>query len=240
MADAVGFNPETAGRFSLKTILPSLLMDVVLPVATFNVLISLGVATLVALALGGIFPAISIAHGYIKARQLEPLGIIVLGLLAIGTAASLMTGSVFFAVVKDSFLTASFGLLCLGSLFAERPLAFYIIRQFLSGHDPALNQWWNGLWEGAMFRRMNRIVTIVWGVVVIAEAIARVLLALVVTPTTVVTISPILAFGVGIGLSVWTRSFMLAVRRRRISELQAQRSEDVTDRTTPGGFNQSV
>lgn len=221
-AGPAGFNPETAGRLNLKALLPSLLMDVILPVATFNVLISLGVPTLAALALGGIFPAISIAHGYAKTRQLEPLGIIVLGLLAIGTAASLVSGSVFFAVVKDSFLTASFGLLCLGSLFAERPLAFYIIRQFLSGHDPALNQWWNGLWEGAMFRRMNRIITIVWGVVVVAEAIARVLLALVVTPAMVVTISPVLAFGVAIGLSVWTRSYMLAVRRRRMSELQPE------------------
>src|SRR5262249_55127184 len=98
------------------------------------------------------------------------------------------------------------------------------IRQFLSGHDPTLNQWWNGLWEGAMFRRMNRIITVVWGVVVVAEAIARVLLALVVTPATVVTISPVLAFGVGIGLSVWTRSYMLAVRRWRMSELQPEHS----------------
>jgi hypothetical protein len=210
-------------------------------VATFNVLVSLGVSTLTALMLGGIFPAISIAHGYLRTRQFELLGIIVLGLLALGTAASLISGSVFFAIVKDSFLTATFGLLCLGSLLGERPLAFYIIRQFLSGHDSALNQWWNGLWEGAIFRRMNRIITVVWGIVVIAEAVARVLLALVVTPAAVVTISPALAFGVGIGLSVWTRSYLLATRRRRISELQPQPSDDAAHRrVAPAGPNQTV
>lgn len=60
---------------------------------------------------------------------------------ALGTAASLISGSVFFALVKDSFLTATFGLLCLGSLLVQRPLAFYLIRQFIAGHDPALKVW---------------------------------------------------------------------------------------------------
>jgi hypothetical protein len=33
---------------------------------------------------------------------------------------SLIAGSVFFALIKESFLTATFGLICLGSLLAER------------------------------------------------------------------------------------------------------------------------
>jgi hypothetical protein len=44
---------------------------------------------------------------------------------------------VFFALVKESFLTATFGLIGLVSLIAERPLLFYIMRQFVAGDDPA-------------------------------------------------------------------------------------------------------
>lgn len=61
----------------------------------------------------------------------------------IGTAASLISGSVFFALIKESFLTATFGFICLGSLMAERPLMFYINRQFVAGDDPARLEWWN-------------------------------------------------------------------------------------------------
>jgi hypothetical protein len=226
MPEPTQFNPENAGRFSFRTLLPSLVMDVILPIAAFNVLVSLGVSTLAALVTGGVFPAISIAQGYLKSRQIEPLGIIVVAFLAVGTATSLITGSVFFAVVKDSFLTAAFGLLCLGSLLAARPLAFYLIRQFVAGHDPAMNEWWNGLWEFPHFRRMNRVVTIVWGLVFIAEAALRVLMALVVSPAMVVTISPVLAFAVGIGITLWTRAYLIAARKRRMAELARQKSSE--------------
>lgn len=68
MADVPEFNPETAGKFNLRAMLPSLLMDVVLPVVVFNLLVSFGVSILAALMAGGIFPAISIAQGYAKSH----------------------------------------------------------------------------------------------------------------------------------------------------------------------------
>jgi hypothetical protein len=83
--------------------------------------------------------------------------------LAIGTAASLTSGSVFFALIKDSFLTATFGVLCLGSLLVDRPLMFYINRQFVAGDDPVRLEWWNGLWQYPRFRAAQRLVTAVWG-----------------------------------------------------------------------------
>jgi hypothetical protein len=68
---------------------------------------------------------------------------------------------VFFALIKESFLTATFGLICPGSLLAERPLMFYINRQFVAGDDPARIAWWNGLWQYPSFSAAQRFVTIV-------------------------------------------------------------------------------
>jgi hypothetical protein len=48
--------------------------------------------------------------------------------LVIGTAASLISGSAFFALIKESFLAATFGLICLGSLLAEQPRATQMSR----------------------------------------------------------------------------------------------------------------
>ncbi len=220
MADAHTLNPDPPGKFSFRQMLPTLIYDVAMPIIAFNLLTKYGVSTLLALVAGGIFPAANNIITFVKSRRLEPLGIIVMIFLAVGSAASLISGSVFFALIKESFLTATFGLICLFSLFAERPLMFYIVRQFVAGDDPMRLEWWNGLWQFDSFRRSQRVATTVWGVAYIIEALLRVAFALVMSPAQVVAISPVMAFGVMILLIMWTRRYLTAMRDRRIREMQ--------------------
>jgi intracellular septation protein A len=202
-------------------------MDVILPVATFNVLNAMGASTLLAIVAGGIFPLINIARGWIKTRQIELLGIIVISFLAIGTAAALISGSIVFALVRGSLLTATFGLLCLGSLFAKRPLTFHLIKQMVAGHDPVENARWNALYEIPSFRRMQRFIAAVWGTAYIVEALVRVTMALTLEPALVVNLSPVMGFGLSIGLALWTRSTMLAARARRLAEAAGSETRSI-------------
>jgi intracellular septation protein A len=220
MTDQAELNPEPTGGFSFTQMLPTLLFDVAMPIVAFNLLTSYGISTLWALIAGGFFPAINNLRVWAKSRRLEPLGIIVLTFLVIGTATSLISGSVFFALIKESFLTATFGLICIGSLLAERPLMFYIIRQFVAGDDQVRIEWWNSLWQYPEFRAAQRLVTSVWGIAYLVEALLRVCFALFLSPARVVAISPVMAFGVMIVLISWTRRYMLAVRERRLRERQ--------------------
>ena len=59
--------------------------------------------------MAGLSPVLNSLRVWIGTRRIEPLGIIVMGFLAIGTAASLVSGSIFFVLIKDSFLTGTFG-----------------------------------------------------------------------------------------------------------------------------------
>lgn len=220
MADTQTTNPDPPGNFSFRQMLPTLIYDVALPILAFNLLTKYGVSTLLALVAGGIFPAANNVITFIRSRRLEPLGIIVMIFLAVGTAASLISGSVFFALIKESFLTATFGLICLFSLLAERPLMFYVVRQFVAAGDPVRFEWWNGLWQFESFRRSQRVATAVWGVAYIIEAFVRVAFAMVMSPAEVVAISPVMAFGVMILLIMWTRRYMSSMRDRRIREMQ--------------------
>jgi hypothetical protein len=212
--------PEPAGEFSFKQMIPTLVFDVAMPIVAYNVLDNYGVSTLWALVAGGLFPAINNLRVWVKSRRLEPLGIIVMTFLVVGTAATLISGSVFFALIKESFLTATFGFICLGSLMAERPLMFYINRQFVAGDDPARIEWWNGLWQYPHFRAATRFVTAVWGIAYVVEALVRVGFAMILSPAKVVAISPVMAFGVTIVLIAWTRRYMIAMRERRLQETQ--------------------
>jgi len=221
-APAAAPAPTTATEFSMKRLLPSLAMDVFLPIITFNALIAIGVSTLLAVTAGGVFPLISIARKYAKTKEIDALGAIVLFFLVVGTAASLVSGSVFFAIVKDSFLTATFGLIILGTLAFGRPLTFQLIRQMVAAGNEAEYARWGKLYDEVPdFRRTQRMIAIVWSIAYIAEAAARVGLALVATPAVVVNVSPFLAFGMTIALALWTRHVMLALRERRMREAAA-------------------
>jgi intracellular septation protein A len=220
MTDRLAINPGPAGGFSFKRMLPTLVFDVAMPIIAFKRTRQYGVTTLWALVAGGLFPASNNLRVWATSRRLEPLGIIVMTFLVIGTAASLISGSVFFALIKESFLTATFGFICLGSLLADRPLIFYINRQFVAGDDPVRLEWWNGLWQYPDFRAAQRLVTAVWGIAYLVEALLRVGFALVLSPVKVVAISPVMAFGVMVVLIAWTRRYMLALRERRIREQQ--------------------
>lgn len=206
---------------TFRLVLPTLFVDVLMPVVLFDVLTARGVPAVWALAAGGLPPALNNLRSWIKSRRLEPLGIIVMTLLAIGTLTSLISGNIFFGLIKDSFLTGAFGAICLISLLASRPLMFSVLRQFFAGGDEARIAEWSGRWEQRGFRFAIRVVTIVWGVTYIAEAFLRVGLALNLPPQQVVTLSPILSFGALIVLVSWTRWYMRMVQQRQLQSAAA-------------------
>src|SRR5262249_14720470 len=120
-----------------------------------------------------------------------------------------------------SFLTATFGLICLSSLLAQRPLMFYIIRQFVAGDDLKRLERWNSLWQYPRFRSAQRLVTMTWGTAFLVEAFLRVGLALLLSPGQMVVRSPVMAFGAMIALIGWTRLYLLAQREQHIREEQS-------------------
>jgi len=206
--DQTADRPASGKGFSMLAILPSLLLDMVLPVVLFNLLARAGASTVDALVWSGLPPALHALYDWFKSGRAEPLAIVVLLFLAVGAATALWTGSVFIALIKDSFLTATFGLICLGSLLARRPLLFTITRQFAAGNDPARRHVWDARWSIPAFRRAQRVVTIVWGIAYLIEAAVRVAAALRLPPQQVVTLSPVLSFGVTVALILWMKRYL--------------------------------
>lgn len=208
-------SPAKAGpdvSFAVRQVLPPLVLDLAMPIISFFALRACGVSTLIAIVAGGVFPLLNVGRGWLGSRRIEPLGIIAITCIAVGTLVALISGSVRIALLKDFVLTGSFGVLFLASVIgAERPLMFYLLRQFIAGSDPVRLQWWEGLWQHPRFRAALNRVTIVWGSVLIIEALLDSGLAYLLVPSRVVVISRTVAFGVLIGLAAWTRSYLLAM-----------------------------
>ena len=103
-----------------------------------------------------------------------------LSLAAFGIA--LVTGSDRFLLAKESLLTALVGCWFLGSLWAERPLAYQFTRPILEGPWgrrmglPDVS--WEAVWaREPRFRHIWRVSTVMWGIATLTDAVLRVVIA---------------------------------------------------------------
>ncbi|HEY9369965.1 VC0807 family protein, partial [Streptomyces sp.] len=115
---------------------------------------------------------------------------------------------------KDSAVTGLFGLSCLATLLAPRPLMFYFGRKFATDGTAASTAWWNGMWQFEGFRTTMRTMTAVWGVAYCVEAVVRIALAYALSTDTMVVLSPILIYGVLGALALWTALYAKSAQRK--------------------------
>ncbi|MEJ8644448.1 VC0807 family protein [Streptomyces sp. MS1.HAVA.3] len=200
-------------------------LNVVAPIITYNTLVDdHGWSEFSALLLSSAWPVLDSAISLAWRRKLDEFAVVTLVFLVITAVVSLVGDhSARTLLVKDSGVTGLFGLLCLATLLAPRPLMFYFGRKFATDgtrrappggtacgstraphqhahHDPGL------------------------GVAYVIEALARIALAYTLDTKTMVTLSPIMLYGVLGALGLWTAMYgkrSQAEGERRAAEAKA-------------------
>ena len=191
----------------VRSLLLSLVINAALPFLTYLVLVDQGMATVPALAIGGLWNVVELVIEYVRHRRLDSLSVIVLIFLAVGMAASLISGSVRFTLLKESAGTALFAVVLLGSLLTPRPVMFYFGRHFATDRSDGQVAWWNGLWQYPQFRHGQRLLTAVWGLVLLGEAVIRAALTFVLPTGVMVGLNHFLPLLIIAILIVWTIAF---------------------------------
>lgn len=177
--------------------------DVAGPLLAYNLLRSAGFSSVSALVLSGVFPAIGVTIGIIQHRRVDALGVLVLAGIAVGAAIGLVSHNARLVLDEGSVPTAVFGLICLGSLGTPKPLMYRLAVEFI-GQDTPKGREFTGLWQYAEFRRVFRVVTAVWGIAYLAEAVARVVIVQNTSTGTALAISKVLPYAVAAVLMTWT------------------------------------
>jgi hypothetical protein len=197
----------------------SIITSVILPVIAIEICLHRGVPTIPSIAIGSVFPLSELVRDITrKPFHLDPVAMISLIFIVIGLATSFLSGDIHIALAKESLFTGIFGLVFLGSLAAPRPLIFLLGRSLASKGDPAVIAYWNARWENPRFREISRFVTLVWGMVLVTEAVVRFGLTWMLAPTVMVVVSPVLAIVTLGALFWWTR------RTVRVARSQAEQS----------------
>jgi hypothetical protein len=181
----------------------SLGVSLVLPLIAIQVLLHAGVSPLIALAVATVFPLGEMIYEAVQTKRIGVIAIVSLAGILTGFGLSFATGNPVFALLKDSSFTCVFGLLFLASLATPRPL-IYRLNLELAGADPAAQAASEALWEKPAARRSFRLITLVWGLGLLAEAAIRVVVVLSLPIATATSASPIIAVVVIGGMLLWT------------------------------------
>jgi hypothetical protein len=197
----------------LRSIAMIAVFDTAGPIILYTVLRSAGTSAVTALIVSGVLPAFGVAIGVIQHRRADAIGILVLAGIAVGTVVGLVTHNARLVIAEGSVPTGVFGLICLGSLWARRPLIFRFALEFM-GPDTPKGREFAGLWQYESFRRSFRVITAVWGLAYLLEAVARVVIAEYASTGTALAASKVMPYAVAAVLAAWTAAYSTYQKRK--------------------------
>ena len=220
-------NGDQHNRNRFRSFAMIAVFDIAGPLVAYSLLRSAGLSTVSALVLSGAFPALGVAAGLIRHRRVDTIGVLVLAGIAVGTVLGLLSGNPRIVLIEGSVPTAVFGLLCLGSLWASRPLIYRFAIEFI-GADTPKGRDFESLWRYPGCRRTFRLFTVVWGVTYLAEAAARVIIVETTSTGTALTVSKVMPYVVAAALVAWMIAYGRHARRegeRLAAEAQAAEAQ---------------
>jgi hypothetical protein len=208
--------------------------DIAGPYVAYSLLRSAGQSAVSALVLSGILPAVGVIAGVIRHRRVDTVGIVVLVGIVVGTVLGLLTGNPRLVLIEGSVPTAVFGFVCLASLRAQRPLIYRFALEFI-GPDTPKGRDFESLWRHQGFRHVFRLYTVVWGVVYLAEAAARVIIVETTSTSTALAVSKVMPYAVAAALVGWMVAYGRRARREgeRLAAAQAAADADAPAAAAP-------
>jgi hypothetical protein len=162
----------------------------VLPVVIYR-LASPHMAPLSALTLMAVPPLVYAGYGWVHTHSIDAISIITLCTLVTSLLFTLLVHDPHLFLLRDSYLTGAFGLLCLISLRFPRPVAYYVYRWAFVCTPEQLAALSAG-WQNPHSRFVRRLVTIVWGLAFIGEALTDTYLAYHLPTARFVVVHPLL------------------------------------------------
>lgn len=177
---------------SIKDLAPSLLFGAAVPIGVYFSVRPHVNTDAEGLIVAGSVSVAWILIQFVRQRQVDFVGAIVLFGFLVGVISStLLGGNSYVLKVRDAAFTALFGIACIVTIYThERPALFYVSRYLSAGNDPAKIAAYNELHELPTARHVFRVLSVVWGIGLVIEASARMVLAEALHTGTYVAVSP--------------------------------------------------
>lgn len=182
----------------------AMMWDVGLSVGAYFVAHWLGASDVTALITASVVALLRLLYVVARTRTVDMLAAVMLGVFAIGLVLSFLTGDARFILAKDSIGTGAAGLAFLATCVVGRPLIYQAALRTKTGR-PAEIARYEQLWATSPdFRRRLRLMSVVWGVGLLTDAIVRLPIIYTMSTTSAVTASTVLFLTTMGSLALWT------------------------------------
>ncbi|MEU0075993.1 VC0807 family protein [Streptomyces sp. NPDC006332] len=153
-----------------------LVMDVAVPVGSYYLFKDgFGMSTLAALGWSSVLPAARTGWSALKERTVNGLAALILFVNVAGLLLGFVAGDPRLMLAKDSGVSSVVGIGILVSVALGKPVMTAGMKPLLVKGDERREAAWARLQgESAAFRRFERVFSVVWGVVLLAECVVRV------------------------------------------------------------------
>jgi hypothetical protein len=206
-------SPDNSKPSITQTVVLDIIISGVLPYIIYRSSVS-QLGEWPALILASVPPLLKSARELILRHRVDTIGALALAGILSSLISLSLGGSARMLLLRSIVITGLFGVIYLGSLLFAQPLIFYIVRFFETGDTPEGIGQWNELWgTSTTFRYGMRLMTIVWGIGLLTEALLRFVLVQVLTIEQFLLISPFIGNGFNFGLIFW--SFWYGNRMKR-------------------------
>ncbi|PTB22857.1 hypothetical protein C9I57_01700 [Trinickia symbiotica] len=156
--------------------------------------------------------------GFARSRRVDALSVLVLVGIALSIAMMALGGSPRILLVRESLVSGVIGVVFLLSLLLDRPLTFYLARATVARENGSGAARFETLWcERPPLRASIRLMTLVWGAGLTAEALLRCWLAWQWPVERCLVVLPFVSYSIYGGLMLWTFWFRGRLRERERS-----------------------
>lgn len=150
---------------------------------------------------------------FVRARRVDALSLLVVTGIVLSLLALLGGGGAKFLQLRENLVTGVIGLIFLGSALVGRPLIYYLARAGMTRQGQAAQLAdFDSLQGSVFFKRTMRMMTVVWGLGLVARTAIAAVLVFSVTIPTYLAIAPVLGYATMGALAGWT--FIYARRQR--------------------------
>lgn len=164
----------TGNRFPTGAMFTTLFYDIGLSVIAYFVAELLGASNYLALLAGTVVAGLRMLWAALRQHRLDPFALFLLVLFGAGLALSFTTGDPRFILAKDSAMSATAGLVLVGSCVIGRPLAYYAAQRFARSAGAAQHDEFQAIARTAVMRARWFRVSLVWGISLLVDAGLRI------------------------------------------------------------------
>jgi intracellular septation protein A len=218
-------NAKAALRQNAGGVIVELLVNLVLPVIIYSYARG-PLGDVKALLISSAPPIVWSAIQLAQKRRLDAVSLLVLTGIALSLLAFIGGGSVRFLQLRENLVTGLIGLVFLGSAVIGKPLIYQLARANMRRKSAEDAESFERLKTNAMFRRTMTLMTVVWGVGLIAQTAVACVLVFALSIRDYLIVSPIIGYGTMGALALWT--FWYSKRARRLGE--ARRAAELISR----------